>query len=182
MGDLAVFGGSFDPPHIAHIEIVRSAIKNLDISKLLLIPTYLNPFKESFLFSPQQRFDWLVRIFRDESLVEVLDYEIQNNKPTPTIDTINFIEQKYNPQKIYLLLGDDNLETLEKWHRYESLKEKVEFVIIPRNKNVLNYKSLPFMRINISSAQIKEALKAKDREILKYLPKEILSDIERLYE
>lgn len=182
MGNLAVFGGSFDPPHIAHIEIVKSAIKNLDIEKILLVPTYLNPFKESFLFSPNERFGWLVRIFKDESLVEVIDYEIQNNKPTPTIDTICFIERKYNPKKIYLLLGDDNLETLDKWHKYESLKEKVEFVIIPRNRYSLRYNNLPFVRIDISSTQIREALMAENREILKYLPKEILSDIERFYE
>ncbi|MBD3829662.1 MAG: adenylyltransferase/cytidyltransferase family protein, partial [Arcobacter sp.] len=45
---IAIFGGSFDPIHIAHVAIVETALKQLDIDKLIIVPTYLNPFKNSF--------------------------------------------------------------------------------------------------------------------------------------
>lgn len=47
---IAIFGGSFDPIHIAHKKIVETALKELDIDKLIIVPTYLNPFKKDFLF------------------------------------------------------------------------------------------------------------------------------------
>ena len=50
---IAIFGGSFDPIHIAHKKIVETALKELDIDKLIIVPTYLNPFKKDFLFEPK---------------------------------------------------------------------------------------------------------------------------------
>lgn len=44
--NIAIFGGSFDPPHTGHDEIVKAALNALDIDKLIIIPTFCSPFKE----------------------------------------------------------------------------------------------------------------------------------------
>ena len=49
--NVAIYGGSFDPPHIGHEEIIKQALKTLDIEQLFVVPTYLNPFKNRF-FAP----------------------------------------------------------------------------------------------------------------------------------
>ena len=77
---IAIFGGSFDPIHIAHKKIVETALKELDIDKLIIVPTYLNPFKKDFLFEPKDRFKLLQKVFKDEKRVEICDFEINQKK------------------------------------------------------------------------------------------------------
>ncbi|MDE5603699.1 MAG: nicotinate (nicotinamide) nucleotide adenylyltransferase [Helicobacter sp.] len=180
MGDIAVFGGSFDPPHLGHLEIIRVALEKLAIEKLFVVPCFLNPFKTGSLFTPIKRLNWLNSLLMGkDSRLEVLDFEIKQNKPTPTLITIEFIEKLYKPHKIYLLLGADNIETLPKWYQYESLKHKVEFVIIPRKgyEIVGNFKVLSMQEIEISSTQIKLALQKGDLGVLEFIPSAISEEI-----
>jgi len=53
--NIALFGGSFDPPHIGHKMIVKQALSQLDIDQLIVMPTFLNPFKSKSHFSSKQR-------------------------------------------------------------------------------------------------------------------------------
>ncbi|MBO7475437.1 MAG: adenylyltransferase/cytidyltransferase family protein, partial [Campylobacter sp.] len=52
---IALFGGSFDPPHTGHEKIVRLVLANLNIDLLVIMPTFLNPFKEKFSAPPNLR-------------------------------------------------------------------------------------------------------------------------------
>ena len=79
---IAIFGGSFDPIHIAHKKIVETALKKLDIDKLIIVPTYLNPFKKDFLFEPKERFKLLQKVYKSDEYKtyiqnEILDLENQ---------------------------------------------------------------------------------------------------------
>lgn len=56
---IALFGGSFDPPHNGHNSVVLEALEKLDIDKLIIMPTYINPFKQSFSADEKQRFLWV---------------------------------------------------------------------------------------------------------------------------
>ncbi len=180
MRKIAVFGGSFDPPHLGHLKIIQTAFDFLEIENLFVVPTFLNPFKSYSLFSANKRLEWLEILTQDLPLpITLLDYEIRQNKPTPTFETINFISQTYNPQKIYLLIGADNLKSLSKWYCYENLKNKVEFVIIPRLDYQIDssFKVLPMQPIHISSTHIREALQKQDLKTLEFVPKAIIQDI-----
>ena len=129
---IAIFGGSFDPIHVAHVTVVQEALKNLEIDKIIVIPTYLNPFKSSFYLNPETRFKLLKKVFKEFEKVQVCDYEINQQKISYSIDTVNYLKNLYNPSKIYLIIGEDNLKTLDKWHEIEKLKELVEFIVASR--------------------------------------------------
>ena len=129
---IAIFGGSFDPLHLAHVAIVQNALNKLDIDKLIVVPTYLNPFKSSFYLDPQTRFELLKKVFIKFEQVEVSNYEINQLAPSYSINTVNYLKDLYNPSKIYLIIGEDNMENLEKWYKYDELKKLVEFVIASR--------------------------------------------------
>lgn len=175
---IAVFGGSFDPPHIAHEKIVREALTSLKIDKLFIVPTFLNPFKNSFHLTPQKRFDLLKKIFQDEEKVTVLDYEINQKRAVPSYETISYLKEKFNPKKIYLIIGSDNLNSLHKWYRYDELKSEVEFVLATRNgflnKNLDNIQILN-IDIDISSTNLRENID------LKYIPIKIKKDIKDIF-
>ena len=62
---IAIFGGSFDPIHVAHVAVVEESLKKLNIDLLIVIPTYLNPFKSSFYLNPETRFELLKKVFKE---------------------------------------------------------------------------------------------------------------------
>lgn len=185
---LAFFGGSFDPPHLGHLRIIESALAELELDKLLIVPNFLNPFKEKFCFAPDLRFQWLRILclslpqFISEKL-EVLDYEIRQNAPTPTYQTLQFIQQFYDlspEDKIYLLIGADNVESLHLWQNFPLLQKSVEFVIIPRKGFGIprEFRILPFCKLDISSTQIRKKLKSKDcGDLSRLIPQPILESI-----
>jgi nicotinate-nucleotide adenylyltransferase len=176
---IAIFGGSFDPIHVAHVTVVKEALKTLDIDLVIVIPTYLNPFKSSFHLNPQTRFKLLEKVFNNFEKVKICDYEINQQKASYSIDTVNYLKNIYNPSKIYLIIGEDNLKSLDKWHEIDKLKELVEFVVASRkgfeSKKAKEFKNLD-INIDISSSLL------RDRIDLNYIPIEIKDDILNLQE
>lgn len=156
---IAIFGGSFDPPHKGHQLIVEKAVETLNIDKLLVVPAYLNPFKTSSLADASTRLSWCHILFDPIEGVEVDDYEIKEGKSTVTSQSVKHFNQSYNVK--YLIVGSDNLSTLTKWHEFEWLNDTVTWVIATRGDHHLNtdplkkWELLP-IEAPISSTQIRE--------------------------
>jgi len=128
---VALYGGSFDPPHIGHETIIK-ALRELDfIDKVIVMPTFLSPFKETFSAKAEIRFNWLKKIFATYDNVEISSFEVEKKRKVTTIESVRFLQKRY--KKIYLVLGADNLNSLEKWHKFNKLKELVSFIIVTRN-------------------------------------------------
>jgi nicotinate-nucleotide adenylyltransferase len=173
---VAIFGGSFDPPHNAHVEIVKEALEVIKPDLLVVFPSYLNPFKKSFNVEPKKRLEWVSKIFEGFSKVEVDSFEIDRGEPTPSYISVEYIKNKFNPKKIYLIIGADNFLSLEKWANYERLKEEVEFVVakrgsfqLPQGYTVLDIEN------SVSSTKI------RDGEYLDRVPFEIADEVKKKY-
>jgi len=117
MKTIALFGGSFDPPHIGHKAVVEAVLKLKEIDGVVVMPTFLNPFKNSSYAPPNLRLKWLKKIFLDKKNVKVSSYEVDKNEKIPTIKTVRYLLQKYT--KIYLVVGADNLCSLHKWKGFK---------------------------------------------------------------
>ena len=63
MKTIALFGGSFDPPHLGHKAVVDAILSTLDVDEVVVMPAYLNPFKSKVYASGSLRFQWLQKIF-----------------------------------------------------------------------------------------------------------------------
>ena len=155
---VAIFGGSFDPPHSGHQSIVQSAVKNLDIDRVLVIPAYLNPFKSSSLASASQRLAWCQTLFEDIPKVVVEDYEIKQGKSTTTSQTVKHFNIAYDVK--YLIIGTDNLSTLTQWHNFSWLNNQITWVIATREDypidvSMLNAYTLLPIDVAISSSYIR---------------------------
>ncbi|MFR8440700.1 MAG: ribosome silencing factor [Campylobacter sp.] len=92
---IALFGGSFDPPHAGHDAAVKAILLSLKPDLLVIMPSFLNPFKKSFSAPPQLRLRWCRALWSDAPHVEVSDYEISQNVPVPTIQSVKFLLEKY---------------------------------------------------------------------------------------
>ena len=172
----AVFGGSFDPPHIGHEQIVHEALKTLHVEKIFVVPAYLNPFKDSFSAPATLRLKWLRNLFKENKKVEVLDYEVRQQKKVPTIETVNYLLKSYDIDKIYLIIGADNFKKLPLWKSYDELKSKVEFVVATRDDIILP-KELKKIKINVNIS----SLELRDKFDSSFIPNCIKNEVENFY-
>ncbi len=175
--NIAIFGGSFDPPHLGHCEIIKEALKSLDIDKLFIIPAFLNPFKKNFFAPPELRLKWLKKLYEDNEKIQICQYEINNSKPTPTYESVEHLHVNYNIKKCYLIIGADNLEKLTSWYNYELLKQKVEFVVASRDELHVG-KDLKKLQINVNISST--VLRNRVQE--EFIPKEIFTSVKDFYE
>ena len=127
---IAIFGGSFDPPHKGHQEIVQRAVEALNIDKLIILPAFLNPFKESSLASAKQREGWCHTLFDRIPGVEVSDYEIKQGRPVYTSESLQHFQTLYDVR--YLIIGSDNLTSITQWHAFEWINSTITWVIAER--------------------------------------------------
>ena len=175
--NIAIFGGSFDPPHLGHDMIVKEALKSLNINKLIIIPTFLSPFKSEFGAPPNLRLQWCRSLWENlSSKIIVSDYETSQNRAVASIDSVSYFKNKFNASRIYLIIGADQFNSLHKWHRYDELKALVSFVVACRDgiKIDENLQKLD-INVKISSSKIKSELN------FKHIPTAILDSVEKFY-
>ncbi len=155
---IAIFGGSFDPPHIGHENIVYKVLEELsDIDKMVVVPTYLNPFKNSSLLSSKERYLLVNKLFEDEDKIVVSDYEIKQKRSVYTIDTVKFLKKQYNAKKIYLVIGADNIEKFHLWHKYDELMQLVEVIVVSRANYTCDCPTIQ-VDVDVSSTQLRQEL------------------------
>jgi len=127
---LALYGGSFDPPHAGHVGVVTEALKTLPVDKLVIVPAERNPFKPSVRAEGEVRLRWLRNIFRGYSKVEISDFEIAQKRSVYTVETVRHFAPLCD--ELYLIIGADNLESLHQWHCFEELDASVRWVVASR--------------------------------------------------
>jgi len=174
METVALYGGSFDPPHIGHEAVVKELNRLSFIDEIIIMPTYLNPFKRSFFAPPELRLEWLKNIFSSYKNVTVSSYEVDKQREVATVETIKYLKKKYS--NIYVVIGADNLHSLHKWHDYEELQALVHFIIAKRDNISV---SDDFIKLdineNISSSDLRNSM-----DITK-LPKAVAVEIAKYY-
>jgi nicotinate-nucleotide adenylyltransferase len=174
METIALFGGSFDPPHVGHEAIVRALLSFKDVSKVVIMPTYLNPFKQKSHASALMRLQWLKKIFSSLPNVEIDDFEVNQAQKVPTIVSVKYLLKKY--KKIYLIIGADNVSSLGMWNAYEELKKLVTVVVVGRDKIDIPKEFLTLdVNESISSSELREHM-----DISK-LPKDCALEISEYY-
>jgi nicotinate-nucleotide adenylyltransferase len=155
---VALYGGSFDPPHIGHLAIIKEALKSLDIDRLIVVPAFLNPFKTDSYYSPTKRLKQSNKLFGKIPKVLVDDYEIREGKATNTAQTLQHFQKEYSVK--YIIIGADNLSSITKWYNFSWLNSNITWVIATREGYELdtvalqNFKVLK-VEIDISSTQIR---------------------------
>jgi nicotinate-nucleotide adenylyltransferase len=117
---IGVFGGAFDPPHLAHVALVRSAIDALRLDEVRVLPTGQAWHRSGPLTDAQHRLAMTRLAFAGLPEVVVDDREIRRAGPSYTVDTLAEIAREQAAQ-LYLLIGDDQRRSLPAWHRIDEI-------------------------------------------------------------
>ncbi len=174
--NIAVFGGSFDPPHKGHDAVVRAAISNLNIDKLIVVPAFFSPFKDGTTASATQRWEWCKRLWGALPKVEVWDYEVKANRPVRTIETVQRAIEFYEPDTCYLLIGADQLENLNKWFNFQTLASLVTFVVATREGI-----KVPSSMLTLDINEPTSSTKVRAGEDFAAVPAAILDEAMKIY-
>lgn len=134
---ILVYGGSFNPPTIAHLEIIDLLNKKLNPEKLIILPVGNKYTWKDNLIPFTDRMNMLRILTKDILNIEISDLE-NTNTYEGTFETLTKISQLYQTKDVYFVFGADNVEFLTKWMNYEALLKTFGFVIIKRKSYELN--------------------------------------------
>ena len=137
---IGLFGGTFDPPHIGHLVLARSAALALDLDLVLLIPSGEPWQKVGLATSAHDRLQMLHAAVRDlpprpdeRWHLEVDDRETRRHGPTFTIDTLEELRAEFGPQtQLVWLMGADQFANLPTWHRWQELLDVAHLAVTAR--------------------------------------------------
>jgi len=139
---LGIFGGSFDPPHFGHLHIIQNFINEYQ-TKVYIVPNSLSPFKQKKGVSSENILEMLYLLKKEFSLLraEIYDTEIKRGGVSYTYQTLQEFHSKYPKEEIFLLIGEDNLESLHKWKEVETIFSLAKVLVYLRPS--LNRSKIP---------------------------------------
>ena len=118
---IGVFGGAFDPPHNAHVALAQTALDELELDSLHVIPTGQAWHKARNLSAASHRLTMTRLAFQDIPDVVVDDREIVRAGPTFTIDTLQALQLENAGAQLYLLMGADQFSAFNQWHQWREI-------------------------------------------------------------
>lgn len=159
MEKIGFFGGCFNPPTIAHLELAKIVLQEFNLNKIVFVPMSDFYIKKG-LISQEHRYNMLKLLTKDEEKMEISNFEFECKKRLYAIDAFKIIDEMYNCEK-YFIMGSDNYINIGKWKNSEELK-KYNYIILDRLNTIE-----PAEHINI----------IKNKDFSKISSSEVRSDI-----
>lgn len=163
---LALFGGTFDPIHSAHLAVARAAADHFALDRVLLIPNAIPPHKQRQTgASYEHRLAMVAAAASVDARLEASDLE-RGNETSYSILTIERVRTEWPSAELFFLIGADAFSEIETWRRWRDVLAQVAFIVlsrpgyeydVPSGATVLR---LDTLQIDVSSSAIRRALAA----------------------
>lgn len=127
-----IFGGSFDPPHIGHLSILKYCEKAFALEKIIIVPTGSPPHKDACTASAKQRFEMCRLAFEDYF---VSNYETDKQGYSYSADMLEHFKSIYSEDTLYFIIGGDSAAYIDKWHEPERIFAAAEIIAAKRNSD-----------------------------------------------
>jgi nicotinate-nucleotide adenylyltransferase len=136
---IGILGGSFDPIHYGHLHIALDLYQQLHLSEVRFIPCKSHVSDKKIVATEQQRVTMLQLALQPYSYFSIDKREL--NRPTPSymIETLASLRHEMGNTPLGLILGYDNLATLDRWHQWTSLIDYAHLLIVPRPDHAESY-------------------------------------------
>ena len=118
---LGIFGGAFDPPHVAHRALVEAALEQMRLDRLHVVPTGQAWHKPRDLSDARDRVAMAQLAFADLPSVRVDTREVDRSGPSYTVDTLREMRREFPDAELFLFIGQDQAQALPTWHAWEEV-------------------------------------------------------------
>ena len=153
---IALYLGSFNPFHNGHLEVIKTALNDFKMDRVIIVPTMQNPWKEEKVLDINKR----ISILRAQLQVEFFPKQwlrigIDNIEkflipPYYSYATLHALKNKYCNDEIFVLCGEDTIKDIPNWMNGGQIIKDYDFLVVDRPKN------------SISSTQIRNKIKTKE--------------------
>ena len=185
---IGIFGGSFNPPHKMHLNIVEELLNEKVLDKVIIVPTGLHYSYKNNLVSNEHRYNMLKLMTQHNDKIEISDFEFKDEE-IHSYDTLEYYKDIYKNDTIYFVCGLDNISYVDKWYKGEYLLNNYKFLVITRDTNNLDEILLKYEKYKdniiitniksntISSSYIRDELKEKNYNLNDYLDQKVIDYI-----
>lgn len=187
MKKVGLFFGSFNPIHIGHLILANYILENTDMDELWFVVSPQNPFKDKkSLLKDHNRLDMVERAVKNYPKMRASNVEFSLPKPSYTIDTLTYLHEKFPNNSFSLIMGEDNLASLNKWKNAETLIKNHQIIVYPRifegdtsasqsASDMRNYENISLIKapiIELSATEIRNMIK-DGKNVRPMLPPEV---------
>lgn len=135
MGYTALFGGTFNPPHIGHLSMLKALEKREEIDEIWLMPDRIPPHKVcDFLATDDDRINMCRLLIAPLNKTRLCLVEFERTGKSYSYDTVTLLKQKYPERSFTFVCGGDMLISFDKWYKFEELLKAVPFTVFRRTK------------------------------------------------
>ena len=189
---IVIFGGTFNPPTRAHLDIATEALYYLDAEKVLFVPVS-DLYKKDDVEISYHRVNMLNLAIGNFRRLEIDFTEVDAVALTHTYETVEKIKSRYQDKELFLLIGADNLEDFKNWKNQRSIMENCSLLVVNRNNSSIDeiiesneilteFKDkvieAPIEEIEISSTEVRNRIASGELEGLENLvDKEVIEYI-----
>ena len=176
---VGLYFGTYNPIHVGHLIIANHMVETSELDQVWLVVSPQNPLKnKATLLADYHRLALVKTAVEGNAKLKACNIEFDLPKPSYTIDTLTYIQEKYPEHHFSIIMGEDNLRTLHKWKNYEQILNNHNIYVYPRaltqqelleesSRKETPFKDHPKITITdspvmkISASFIRNAIKAK---------------------
>jgi len=172
---IAIYGGSFDPPHLGHVLSVAWAISAAEVDEVWIVPTWKHVFEKQHGAPFEERMSMCQLAFAPFRDVEVSDIERRLGGVSRTLDTLDALETEHPDTVFRLLIGADVLPTTRRWYRWDEVVKVAPPLVIGRQGYPVP-EGCPISIPNINSTDVRSGL-ANAADISGLVPTAVIEHI-----
>lgn len=202
MSRIALFGGSFNPVHNGHVNLVKETAEKNGIDRVYVIPTFISPFKKAsagFVADGKDRLEMCRLAFAKLPYVTVSGWELSQSEVSYSVNTVEHFSKEFPEDELFFIMGSDMLLSFDKWHKWQDILKMCTVIAASREDGGsdierLREKAAQLSRFGkvivteitafeLSSSEIREKI-IKNCDLSCYMDKNVVEYIEenRIYE
>jgi len=179
---IGIFGGTFDPPHVGHLLLAADARDALDLNRLIFVPAASQPLKVGApaVATARDRLEMVRLVVADDANCQLDEAEIDRKGLSYTVDTLELLSTRYPGAQLFLLLGQDALQTFGKWKNPERIRQLATLAVMQRSDQkgsradttAKGMATVPTRRVDVSSTEIRQRLRT-GKSIKGFVPESV---------
>lgn len=188
---IGILGGTFDPPHLGHLEFARAAIEQLGLDEVIFLPAHRNPLKKLKSSPAKQRLEMVRQMIASEPQMAISDADISRGGPSYMIETLQEF-QMVRPADYWVLMGADAFKSFGEWKNPEKILKLCKLGVAVRppatENEVLQRLNpelrdridiVPMKRLDISATDLRQRLAKGQGSLGPYMSPVVLQYIKQ---
>jgi len=182
---IGLYFGSFNPIHHGHLIIANYILNETELDKIWFVVSPQNPLKPSANLLNEYHRIHLVRLAtEDDTRIKPSDIEFSLPKPSYTVNTLAWLEEKHPEHRFSIIMGSDSFQNIHKWKNYEVILKNYPVYVYPRpgfsvtNTEEKNIRLVDAPLLEISATQVREYIR-EGKSVRYMVPEKVLEEMEK---